>query len=154
MEAFPGPVDWQRSSEGAPRTRSSQEAVAAKAVQLPRSRVAVGPRLPAPARADAVPGQSAVSAALRPPPVCGCFGLEGSRLRRLVTRGLGRGFGDGAGAACGVSVFCVFGKCSPGPLLWHFRHQSGERMGEAGRAVLQSQGVLQLIAFMRVFLKS
>lgn len=42
----------------------------------PSPELRVGPRLPAPARADAVPGQSAVSAALRPPPVCGCFGLE------------------------------------------------------------------------------
>lgn len=59
----------------------------------------VGPRPPAPALADAVPGQSAVSAALRPLPACRCFGLEGSRLRRLVTRGLGRGSGDRAAAA-------------------------------------------------------
>lgn len=45
--AFPGPVDWHLSSEGAPRMRCSLEAVATKAVQAARvAGCGSGPALP------------------------------------------------------------------------------------------------------------
>jgi hypothetical protein len=125
---FPGPVDWHLSSEGAPRTRSSQEAVATRAVQLPGSRVAG--RAP-PSRVGAG-GRCAgpVGCLCGAPPAAGPPLLWPGGLPPTQARDAGAGTGlQGLSGRCRcVSVFCAFGKCGPRPLLWHFRHQPGERM--------------------------
>lgn len=68
---------------GAPRMRSTPAVVEAGIVRLPRSAGrGVGPRPPRGRWRTPCPALPALSAALRPPPACCCFGLEGSRLRR------------------------------------------------------------------------
>lgn len=68
---------------GALRMRSSLAVLEAGTVRLPRSAGRwVGPRPPRGHWRMPCPALPALSAALRPPPACRCFGLEGSRLRR------------------------------------------------------------------------
>lgn len=106
---FPGPVDWHLSSEGAPRTRSSQEAVATRAVQLPGSRVAG--RAP-PSRVGAG-GRCAgpVGCLCGAPPAAGPPLLWPGGLPPTQARDAGAGTGlQGLSGRCRcVSVFCAFG---------------------------------------------
>lgn len=129
--AFPGPVDWHLSSEGAPRMRSSLEVVATKAVRLPGSRVAG--RAP-PSRAGAGGRRAGpVGCLCGAPPAAGLPLLWPGGLPPTQARdaGAGTGLRGRSWRCCCVSVSCVFGKCGARPLLWHFRHQLREPVGRS-----------------------